>query len=324
MIFWNRNKKFKFWISPNEIEENMREYSTSTTVGWHKFFSIIFNIAVAVATYFVFGFNIIAFAVAFIVTDVLLVTIGWFGCYLFPYLKTRGLGLLGTQKRIENLTRKRDKLKEIVRNGEYYSYERKLEIDDDVYILENCIEIEQEYLDAENKKIEEQKIKEDKRTNKDFNNKLDYLHNCKDKLKFYINEKNISELKPVKIALNKLIKTLEERPMGITMIPMTLYIYLDELQLISEKICGLSDNYSNKYSKDIEKVSGLLRANIAELIDKINKYDMDDIEVSLSVLLKELEENEISDEEVSKLIPDAPTVVVKRNKKYNRTTKKEN
>ena len=324
MIFWNRNKKFKFWVSPNEIKENARQYSSNSTVGFHTFFSVLINILAALATYFYFGFNIIAFAIAFVVTDIVLVTAGWFGCYLFPYIATKSLSLIGVQKRVERLTKKRDALEHKIQNGDYRTYDDKIAMSDEIDVIDECIFIEKEYIDTENKKVEEQKIQEDKRTNKDFDNKLEYFENCKNKLKFYINEKKITELKPVKTSLNKLVKVLQERPMGITMIPMTLYIYLDELLTIADKVCSLSENYTEKYSENITKVSELLRANIAELIERIDKCDMDDIEVGLNVLLRELENTEMQEEQVQKIIPDNTAVTIKRTKKGNTKTKKEN
>ena len=289
MIFWDRNEKFKFRLSPKEIEEYVEEHSlneTVDTVGLHTTISLILNIIAAIATYFIFGFNIIAFAIAFVITDIVLVNIGWFGFHLFPYIETKRLGVVGAQKRINKLKKQREILFKKEENCMDFNERRALI--NKIENIEEYISIEQKFIDKENTKSTKQKIKKDNKINKDFDDKIEYFEDYKTKLKFYIEEKGITELKPVRISVIKLTKTLQGRPIGVSMIPETIYIYLDELQTIAEKLTGLSENYTEKYSENIKRVSLLLQENITELIEKIDRCETNDIEIGLNVLLQEL------------------------------------
>lgn len=309
MIFWDRNEKFKFRLSPKEIEEYVEEHSlneTVDTVGLHTTISLILNIIAAIATYFIFGFNIIAFAIAFVITDIVLVNIGWFGFHLFPYIETKRLGVVGAQKRINKLKKQREILFKKEENCMDFNERRALI--NKIENIEEYISIEQKFIDKENTKSTKQKIKKDNKINKDFDDKIEYFEDYKTKLKFYIEEKGITELKPVRISVIKLTKTLQGRPIGVSMIPETIYIYLDELQTIAEKLTGLSENYTEKYSENIKRVSLLLQENITELIEKIDRCETNDIEIGLNVLLQELENSnnkkieDISDTEKMKVV----------------------
>ena len=102
----------------------------------------------------------------------------------------------------------------------------------------------------------------------------------------------MSFLSPILKSMNTLIATLDKKPMGYGLIPNTLYIYLDELQNILERLIGLEDEKRERYIKDIEKISTALSENIETLIDRITKLETEDIEVSITVLLNELTRNE--------------------------------
>ena len=81
--------------------------------------------------------------------------------------------------------------------------------------------------------------------------------------------------------------------MGYSLISSNLYLYLDELQNILNKWGELSEEQKQKYESDVKKISVALSKNIDELNSRISKLETEDLEVSISVLLKELTDSTV-------------------------------
>ena len=99
-------------------------------------------------------------------------------------------------------------------------------------------------------------------------------------------------------SIKKLIDILNEKEVGFTIISSSFYIYLDELQGILEKFFSLNDKQKSEYTKKIEKLSILIEDHINSLIKRIEKLDVEDLEVNIDVLLQELERKAEEDKDV--------------------------
>ena len=116
----------------------------------------------------------------------------------------------------------------------------------------------------------------------------DFATNIK-KTKTDTNINNIKEiLLDIVEKLNKLTGMLTERPERLQVVPRTLYVYLDELQLILNHYSELSKEKKNDYSDEIEKVCKALAENIQHTINRVDAFNTEKLEVSLETLLQEL------------------------------------
>jgi uncharacterized protein YdeI (YjbR/CyaY-like superfamily) len=79
------------------------------------------------------------------------------------------------------------------------------------------------------------------------------------------------------------------------MIPHNLYLHLDELLVVLNKYTELDNEQKKNYISDIKKVSEYLKRNIEQLSKRISALETEDIEISLSVLLKDLAKGDDKD-----------------------------
>ena len=91
---------------------------------------------------------------------------------------------------------------------------------------------------------------------------------------------------------------LEEKEIGFTIISSSFYIYLDELQGILEKFFTLNDKQKSEYIGKIERLSKLIEDHINSVINRIEKLEVEDLEVNIDVLLQELERKSEEDKDV--------------------------
>ena len=124
------------------------------------------------------------------------------------------------------------------------------------------------------------------------------IDRVKRELKYFIDKQKVEYLKPVYKSIKKLIDILNEKEVGFTIISSSFYIYLDELQGILEKFFSLNDKQKSEYTKKIEKLSILIEDHINSLIKRIEKLDVEDLEVNIDVLLQELERKAEEDKDV--------------------------
>ena len=66
-------------------------------------------------------------------------------------------------------------------------------------------------------------------------------------------------------------------------------VYLDELQGILEKFFSLNSEQKSDYIGKIEKLSKLIEDHINSVVKRIEKLEVEDLEVNIDVLLQELE-----------------------------------
>ena len=157
--------------------------------------------------------------------------------------------------------------------------------------MDTFINEEQRWIDSQLEKIKEEEIQEDTRQSKDFSDKTEYFTATRDKIEYFAKTHKVKFLNDVIGSLNILNDTLAQKPIGYTLIPGTMYAYLDELQNILNKWVDLDDAQKKIYEDDIIKISTAIGNFITSLNNRIVRLETEDIEVGISVLLSELEEN---------------------------------
>lgn len=315
MILWNRNTGKISKTSSEDREELARQNCTKSFLRNVNRGNTFINIAVPAGICALCGFDLIALAAGFIATDVVLCLIDNEVFVKSPYRKAKKMSLEDVESRIEKMKLQRDaKKKEIAKlRSKYcnscssYSGWSRSECTDcetmsclcsDVAKLNDFIASEENYLSNEKDKIREKEIENNNKKSADYQNKLKYFEDMKDRLKYFIDKQNVEYLKPVHKALKKLINILEEKEVGFTIISSSFYIYLDELQGILEKFFSLNGEQKSEYIDKIEKLSKLIEEHINSVIKRIEKLEVEDLEVNIDVLLQELERKSEEDKDV--------------------------
>lgn len=304
MILWNRDRTYKTNFTIKDREAIAYEIASPDTIRLIKWLNIAINVCVLSATIFVFKFNLVAFAIAFVLLDMLLCVVDHFTFIVIPHWATMHVSLKSAQKRVEKLKAKQNSLKtEIAEfktlhcNNCYRScshrscYRKSQSLKGKKKVIDRFIKDEELWINYELDKIKEQEIQADKKQSKDYSDKKEYLIAIGEKLEYCHEKHNMDFLISVTKSITTLIDTLNKKPMGYTLVSSALYIYLDELQNILNKWVELNDQQKKTYAKDIGKISEALSQEINRLIDRITKLETEDIEVGIAVLLKELTES---------------------------------
>ena len=286
MIVWYRNTTLK----NRDVED--REYLASIVASpaTYKFvysLNIFLNVVLFFAVFYFFRFNLMAYAVAFILLDFVLSIVDYLTFTYFPYHHPATTEVEAAQKRVKKMLRKhawlqekRDSLQYGGWRYEYYSREHKW--------LTNTIEMEEHFVNQELEKIKKQEAKENTRRSKDYTDKQDYFLALQDKLYYLIQDDGYVFLTSVLNNIKTLLSVLETKPIGYELIPHKLYLHLDELLLVVEKFSGLDEDLKQDYIKDIEKISKYLSQSVENISDRITEMETENIEVSIAVLLREL------------------------------------
>lgn len=302
MILWNRDRTFDKKMSVKEREAIAKEIASPDTIKLARVFNTIMNVILLAIALLIFKFNLIGLALSFVVSDALLCTLNHVVFVVYPRFLTMNSSLDKSQKRLEKAKKQLESL-----DAEILAYQKEhCRYDHDCYwcsktkreqcekfsqtreVLFNFIKAEEEHVNSILKKIEEDNIKEDKRQSKDYTDKKEYFVSIGNKFEYYREKHNMVFLIPIIESIEKLENILERKPIGWTMISSTLYAYLDELQNILNKWIDLNETQKAEYQQDIIKISNALSGNIERLIERIEALDTEDIEIGISVLLKEL------------------------------------
>lgn len=302
MIIWDRNSQYRTKLSPEEREDIALNISTPRSIKKARKINDVINFVAPILVFWAFGLNLIAFAISFIIFDIVLCFIDQMTYVIIPYNRTKNMSLDDVKKRIDSLKKEKQEIseeldnfrKKVCNECRYHYYDNCTDCRDvklaisEIRTLNDFIKSEENYLNKELEKIKEKEVEANNKTSKDYSDKKQYLIDIRDKLKYYKNKKNMTFLEPVLRSVKLLISTLDKKPMGYALVSNTLYIYLDELQKILEKLTSLDETKKDVYIKDIEKISVALSENINSLINRISKLETEDIEVSITVLLNEL------------------------------------
>lgn len=209
--------------------------------------------------------------------------------YMFQQNKTKKEDIELTQKNIKKLTKlKEEKQKDYNNsNDEFKLYK----IQQDLKKIDYFLKQETEHLEhiktiQENKNINKYKDIYNKQKKEKI---IKYYLYIKNKILSSKN-KEYDFLKPLKNSLYKLTITLDKNPTDIQLIQDEMLIYLEELKSLIIKFEQLTHKNKYNYSKKINYVSNCITAYIDDFGRKIDKYNTNEIDVSVNVLLKELEQ----------------------------------
>lgn len=310
MLIWNRDTNIE---AIDDVDD--REYVISSMLSKDEelllnFVDILINVTIPAIIICFFKFNLLAFAIGFILTDIILNTIDWICFIRIPYNKTMNASLPYLQKRLEKINNKVAKIDMELESqrkkhcngcsgyrGNSFSYHCS-----DCEYVEDLLrekrrwkdiqEQETKYINRELEKINQEKAQNDTRSSKDYTDKKEFLINSKEKFKYYKTKHDMSIVTPIIKSLKELIKILEEKPIGYSMISTKTYLYIDETLNILEQLINMDEDLKERYLDKISQISNELARTVNELIERIERLEVEDIEVSMTVLLNELTKSE--------------------------------
>ena len=305
---------FSYGIPEIEREVNSKKVFSPITVEKHQKINICLNIVFCLFVLFLCDFkifenwNIVKIGIAFVIFDFVLGFIDNYIVNVRPYKQNAKLeDITLYQKYVEDLEKKVEELRKKKLDfakencskcsyrywndyGNTYRCEKSLPhqclIFQELDWYESELKYHKRILDKKLEKIETEKVLSNEKVSSDYSDKLAYFKDMK--LKFEHLSKKFKGLSPVVKSLENLIILLETKPIGLTFVPNTIYIYLDELQTISTKLEGLDKEQQDRYVDKFGKVAKALSENIEDINRRIDNYETEDIEVGLNVLFSEL------------------------------------
>ena len=293
MIIWER----KISVYDRDIEERedlawrVTSPITYKTCEWAN---VGINIVAFLVTFYFFNFNILAHAVAFILLDAALCVVDRLVFMTFPSKHPANTELEAAQKRVLKLHKALEKARKMKDNARYGGFFYEIGIDE-VRWLQDTIEDEDEFIEAELAKVQKIEAKTNQKVSKDYANKREYFIALQHKFNYFIAEYKYAFLNEICLEVKELVELLDKKPMGYEMIPHNLYLHLDELLVVLNKYTELDNEQKKNYISDIKKVSEYLKRNIEQLEKRISALETEDIEISLSVLLKDLAKGDDKD-----------------------------
>ena len=322
MMFWDRNEDYPRRTSSKERKLLAQKNCTPSFLSNISKANTALNIAIPLGIFALCDFNLIALGVGFVATDAVLSALDNLVFVVNPYKESKKMTVEKSEKRIESLKKEleeKEKKIESLRNKYCqscydYRYSRNsctachtmARLVSDVKQLNKFLTDEEEYINEEQKKAKETLVATSTGKSVDYSDKMEYFELMRDKIEYFVEEKSLKFLNPLKKSMSNLISILKEREVGFTLIPRTLYIYLDELQDIMEKYSTFESDNKETYKSSVKKVASELSEVISNLINRIKNYEVEDFEVNVSVLLKDLEklnetEKEVMEKEESKV-----------------------
>ena len=300
--------EYSYGINSLERIVNADKVYSPSVVEKHKKINTYLNIAFCLFVLFLCDFqiftnwNIVKIGVAFVIFDIVLGFVDNYLVNVKPYKENAKLKditkyqkyVKKKKKKVEELGKKKLAFaKENCAKCSYrYWYDSVNQYRCDKNLQYQC-PIFQEYdwydkelkyhkkkLEALLEEMKTEQVLSNEKVSSDYQDKLVYFKDMQ--IKFEHLAKKSKGLTPVSKSLKNLITLLETKPIGLTFVPNTVYIYLDELQTISTKLEGLDKEQQERYADKFGKVAKALSENI----DDINRR------VELRVLMK-IEEEEL-------------------------------
>lgn len=266
----------------------------------------IINIVIPINVCYFTNCNLIAVAVSFILTDIMLCAIGDYMLIHKPHQEVSENLLSYTRQDLEATKERRNQLQ--VRMDDYKSKNCSIKCDrncahcaasemrDELEALNTYIEFERDWIEMKLAPMKEAEMAEivamEQKPVKEHVEKMEYFVGFAEKIDYFLENHNFTFLKPVEDSVDRLLYLLKTKPEGYSLIPRTLYLYMDELQKVLGKLTIVQEAQMNEYMGDLVKVSEALSRNLNNVISKIEQIDAADIEVSLSVLINELTKEE--------------------------------
>lgn len=265
------------------------------------------NILVSLLCCFLTGFNILFFALTFILCDIALTLVD---TYLFSVTPNRiaNYNIEEMQEYVKKLEKKynkyssdfKNKSKDICRKCNlYHSYDNTCwGGTDECMTYTMYAKYKSLYTNAKDRldKMVEEKKKEialkDDRKSVVYTNKIEYFQNLKIKIDVFMKEKDMKFLKTLSVELKELLGILEKKPYGASMISNSMYVYLDELVNVLNELSTLDSENKDEYLAKVEKITLALKNEIADVSRRISDSDEHSIDISIRTLMRELVEEE--------------------------------
>lgn len=310
------DKEYSYGISSLERIVNADKTYPPSVVEKHKKINTYLNIAFCLFVLFLCDFqifanwNIVKIGVAFVIFDIVLGFVDNYLVNVKPYKENAKLkDVTKYQKYVSELEKKVEELgkkkaafaKENCAKCSYrywysgvgvntYRCEKSLQHQCPIFQEYDWYDKELYYhkrkLEALLEEMKTEQVLSNEKVSSDYQDKLVYFKDMQ--IKFEHLSKKSKGLTPVSKSLKNLITLLETKPIGLTFVPNTVYIYLDELQTISTKLEGLDKEQQERYADKFGKVAKALSENIDDINRRIDNYETEDIEVGLNVLFSEL------------------------------------
>lgn len=302
MILFNRNLTYVADPSWEEREDISRIVLGEKTTKMMKALNWAINLFVPFAVCYLTDCNLIAVAAAFVCTDAVLCAIGNYMLIQKPHHETSERLLTYTRQELETTTTRRDQLKQRLDDYKKKNCSRRCEMncstcpaaemEEELNALNTYLKFEGDWVEKKLAPVKDAEmdalVAMEQKPAKEYADKAEYFASFAEKLDYFVKNHNFTFLKPIEDSTDKLISLLKMKPDGYSLIPRTLYLYIDELQKVLGKLTGLQTLQMGAYMEDMMRVSSALSKSIDRTIARIEKLDMDDIEVSLSVLINEL------------------------------------
>lgn len=289
----------------DEIDGILKRYYSPNTISCWKFINIFLNIIVACFVFNLYKFNLIAWAVSFVLFDIVAIILDYCFVFIIPKLKFYILGLKGIQKYISDLESEIAKVRgNLCSNSPCGHHCEKLQNywcrDDEecsMYIYFSWLTKVKHLLEIYNKvKLEEiekieKEAEEAKRISeldKKFVDKLEFYENVKCRISKYSKSMKLDSLNKMENIISELISLLKQKTIGFKLIPNSLNIYLTEFLDVVEKVSNLDSKASKEYKNKLMKIANALSEDVNELNERIRTFEVNDIDVTLKVLYDEL------------------------------------
>lgn len=304
MMFWDRNEEYPRKTSSKERKELAQKNCTPSFLSNISKANTALNIAIPLGIFALCDFNLIALGVGFVATDAVLSMLDNLVFVVNPYKESKKMTIEKSEKRIEDLRKEideKEKKIESLRNKYCHScYDYRYSRDSctacrtmarlisDVKQLKKFLADEEVYIEDEKKKAKETLVATSMGKSANYSDKMEYFELMLDKVEYFVDEKGFKFLNGLKKSMTILVSTLKNKEIGFTLIPNTLYIYLDELSKVMERYSTFENSNKETYKNDVKKVSSELSDLISRLVTRINNFEVEDFEVDISVLLQSL------------------------------------
>lgn len=264
---------------------------TNNQLAWFIAAMVLSCIILPVAIFFVTGYNFIASGIAFILADILCESAHYYFSIIAPH-KSRIQEPLGmTKDRIEQWESKMTLMENQYQKQSLKSFNDLAELSalsDDIENLKTYLKYEKSWTEEKLTAHKKEELTIAQRPVKEYEEKKVFFTEFKERLEMYISLHKLDCLQVVLDSIADLISVLDKRPNGYDLIPTMFYVYIDELQKIITKINEREKEQVQIHMQDLTKVATALSQNINRMIERIYESEATEIDIGLSVLLREL------------------------------------
>ena len=256
----------------------------------YKKMNLIINIVVPIIICLLTDCNLIAAGVSFVLTDIVLLAIDEYLLVIKPHEEILMQPLEETQTNLKKIIDLRD-------NSLAHDCSSHKHLDDSnmcglcqtLSSVDTYLEYETDWIENKLMPIKEKEFQEDNKNSQDYENKKEYWLMSKERLNYFASQYDEMDcLAEVSKSIDLLIEAVQDNENGFEMVPINLYLLMDELKKTLNKISVLKEGQKQTCIDDLQKVSSALSQHINDLVKRVEASETKDIEISLAVLLKEL------------------------------------